>query len=117
MKLDKKTQQLINRLPKTVKVLHNTYKLRFVDRSDDPDWDDDTYGYIDLDASEIVIWKVVSPDRLVDTIFHEVLHGCIDSGNMRVFLKDEERLVQSLTTTLTCLLRDNKELFKCLIKN
>jgi hypothetical protein len=73
------------------------------------------YGETNYDKAEITIWPAnhQSPERLVGTVIHELLHVIYDNeGLASVYntVGDEERVVLAFETGLVSLFRDNPKL-------
>jgi hypothetical protein len=71
------------------------------------------YGETDYDKAEITIWPAnhQSPERLVGTVIHELLHVIYDNEELAGAVGEiEETIVVGFETGLVSLFRDNPKL-------
>lgn len=65
---------------------------------------------------EIGINLSVSPEEVVNSMIHEVLHGIVDVYHLPVDEAAEEEYVRQLCGPLTALIRDNPDVIKWMVK-
>lgn len=95
----------MKQLPSSVRV--GPYDFKIIS----PVQDQNNWG--ELSYTEHVIrlrGNFPSPQMMVDTVLHELLHACWFTGGLGKKV-GEERAVNTLSTQLTQVLRDNPELF------
>ncbi len=86
-----------------VKILGIPYKIEYVDNIPETI---DTVGYFIPKSQKILIKKGLPKELTEQTILHETLHG-IFLGLGEYELGENEKLVQSLATTLYQLFKEN----------
>jgi Zn-dependent peptidase ImmA (M78 family) len=89
-----------------IKVLGRRVKLKFENISD--------YGHLSECGKVITINKNLSPDDMLDTIIHEILHVIFSVTGMPT--ECEETIVHGLSAGLTTVLIDNPNLRKTINK-
>lgn len=76
---------------------------------------DGDFGTFDYNDHEIEIEETIPSDALVaSTLLHEIIHAIIHIYRIKV--PDEEALVEILETSLLQVLKDNKTLFRAILK-
>jgi hypothetical protein len=95
-------------LPKQVKVGPYTFQINARGRS----WFRDTESYGQMVASELEIDIVIHPKPIVvlDTLIHEIFHAIWYVSHLQEKDDDEERIVCTMATAWTAVLRDNPDL-------
>jgi hypothetical protein len=96
---------VLRTLPRRIKVGAYDWRIKV-----DPGPSED-YGETNFDKAEITIWPAnhQSPERLVGTVIHELLHVIYDGINARE-RELEEPVVVGFETGLVSLFRDNPKL-------
>lgn len=96
------------KLPASVRIAG--YKCKIARKALDGD-----FGTFDYNTNEIEIEESIDSDALeASTLIHEMVHGIIHVYKIKV--PDEESLVEILETALVQVLRDNKTLFRAILK-
>jgi hypothetical protein len=75
------------------------------------------YGTFDYNTNEIEIARetdFASEEQEASTLLHEIIHGVL--GIYKIKVPDEEEMVEKLETALIQVLRDNKTLFRAILK-
>ena len=86
-----------------MRVLGRSVSISYVDI------DDEHFGWLSADGSEIKIRKGMSAADTLDTIIHEVLHLIYTLLNVDVETQDEERVVSLTATVFSAILIENVE--------
>jgi hypothetical protein len=96
---------VLRTLPRRIKVGAYDWRIKV-----DPGPSED-YGETNFDKAEITIWPAnhQSPERIVGTVIHELLHCIYGDAGLDVN-DEEERVVVSFETGLVSLFRDNPKL-------
>jgi hypothetical protein len=98
---------VLRTLPRRIKVGAYDWRIKV-----DPGPSED-YGETNFDKAEITIWPAnhQSPERLVGTVIHELLHVIYDNEELDGAVGDiEEPVVVGFETGLVSLFRDNPKL-------
>ena len=96
------------KLPGSVRI--GPYKCAIVRKPLDGD-----FGAFDSNTNDIEIDDAIASDALeASTLLHEIVHGVISIYRIKV--PDEESLVEILETALLQVLKDNKTLFRAILK-
>jgi len=97
-------EAVLRTLPRRIKVGAYDWRIKV-----DPGPSED-YGETDFDKAEINIWPAnhQSPERLVGTVIHELLHVIYDAAGLEGLA--EEPVVGGFETGLVSLFRDNPKL-------
>lgn len=97
-----------------VSVGHVTYDLEFV--KDLKNWRGvDLMGNCDHRNLRLELDEDLHPRHVGNTLLHEILHAIW--GVYRLPVKDEERYVETLATTLVSLFRQNPRLYEVITRN
>lgn len=91
---------------KQIKIGSTYYSIELVDRLESKD----TValdGNLRFDESEIKLRASLSPQRLVQTLFHEIIHGIFD----QVARDADDQTIDALAHGIMQVLRDNPALF------
>jgi hypothetical protein len=99
-------EAVLKTLPRRIKVGAYDWRIKV-----DPGPSED-YGETNFDKAEITIWPAIhqSPERLVGTVIHELLHVIYDNEAIEDKRSSEEAIVVSFETGLVSLFRDNPKL-------
>jgi hypothetical protein len=100
-------EAVLKTLPRRIKVGAYDWRIK-VDTGPSED-----YGETDYDKAEITIWPAnhQSPERLVGTVIHELLHVIYDNEELAGAVGEiEETIVVGFETGLVSLFRDNPKL-------
>jgi hypothetical protein len=105
-------EAVLTTLPRRVKVGAYDWRIK-VEAGDSED-----YGEADFDKATISVWPAnhQSPERLVGTVIHELLHVIYDEKELSGAVNDgreqdtEEEVVVGFETGLVSLFRDNPKL-------
>lgn len=102
----------MNILIETVKILGSNYKLLRNVKDLRADNDNKLYGEINYMNLTISIRDEIPEDIMYETLLHEIVHGIDDKicGDLT------ENQVSRLASTLYCVMKDNKHLFKEMLK-
>lgn len=74
--------------------------------------------YDDVTSGDVIYYaKNQHRADLVDTIFHEILHGAFRVSEIKIHQRKEEEIVNKLSKTLLRMFRDNPELAQWLVAN
>lgn len=74
--------------------------------------------YDDVSSGDVIYYaKNQHRADLVDTIFHEILHGAFRVAGIKIHQRKEEEIVNKLSKTLLRMFRDNPEMAQWLITN
>jgi len=84
--------------PKTIEVLGETYKIKFVRR-----FKDDTVGLCDPNNHTITILKGMTKKETLCTFIHEVLHALSFEGDFKI----KHKTIYSLERAIFELIMDN----------
>lgn len=96
------------KLPASVRI--GPYQCRIVRKALDGD-----FGAFDSNTNEIEIDDAIASEALeASTLIHEMIHALIHIYKIKV--PDEEGLVEILETALLQVLKDNKTLFRAILK-
>jgi hypothetical protein len=100
---------VLRTLPRRIKVGAYDWRIKV-----DPGPSED-YGETNFDKAEVTIWPAnhQSPERLVGTVIHELLHVIYDNEKLGQDLHaavGEEEVVVAFETGLVSLFRDNPKL-------
>ena len=97
---------VLKTLPRRIKVGAYDWRIK-IDTEPSED-----YGETDFDKAEITIWPAnhQSPERLVGTVIHELLHVLYGEEEKTGAALGEEAIVVSFETGLVSLFRDNPKL-------
>jgi len=96
------------KLPAAIRI--GPYQCKIVRKPLDGD-----FGAFDSNTNEIEIDNAIASDALeASTVIHETVHGIIHIYKIKV--PDEEGLVEILETALLQVLKDNKTLFRAILK-
>jgi hypothetical protein len=103
--MNPEVEAVLKTLPRRIKVGAYDWRIKI-----DPDPSED-YGETDYDKAVITIWPAnhQSPERIVGTVIHELLHVLYDIKGLDADC-DEEAIVLSFETGLIELYRDNPKL-------
>lgn len=102
-------------IPTKVKVGYLTYDIQLVQNLFNEDGQA-LYGEQSSFEQYIRLNITAAEDQIKAAFIHEILHAIIDQY-YPMYLKHEERIVNSLTTGLTNLLNDNPDLMEYLCSN
>lgn len=94
-------------LPKTIRIGHTTFE---VIPEDAPFAGGNSIlcGQINYDKQVIRVYQQVGPDRLFETLMHEIMHGIAEFTNVDLSEADIDRFAHAV-----CMVhRDNPDLFK-----
>lgn len=98
------------KLPTTIRI--GGHKFKVVELPADTD----LHGECDVASHEFRLAKVFADDsQAADTILHEIMHGLWDQAHL-VEGDSEERVVYVLAGGLIQVIRDNKTLFRQILK-
>lgn len=100
-------EAVLKTLPRKIKVGAYDWRIK-VDTNPSED-----YGEADYDKAVITVWPAnhQSPERLVGTVIHELLHVIYaNTGLDEVQGDGEEKIVSGFETGLVSLFRDNPKL-------
>jgi hypothetical protein len=103
-------EAVLKTLPRRIKVGAYDWRIK-IDTEPSED-----YGEANYDKAEITVWPAnhQSPERLVGTVIHELLHVIYENEQLAgagvVSREPEERIVGGFETGLVSLFRDNPKL-------
>jgi hypothetical protein len=103
------------KLPPSIRIGFRTYDVTRIPDDAETDSGDALLGRHRWQG-EIGINLAVSPEEIVNSVIHEVLHGIVDVYNFPVDKTDEEEYVRQLCGPLTALIRDNPDVIKWMVK-
>ena len=92
------------RPPKHIRVGYRNWRIKCAELRD-------RYGECDKEAGLILYSPGQSPDVRLNTIIHEILHACFESGHV-VDSDDEEKTVTILANQLSDVLSSNPDLLQ-----
>jgi len=94
-------------LPKEIKVLGLTYKIKFVPLED---VGNDKLGWCDCTTLQLYIGEDQPKSALANTFLHEVIHAI--NYSMGIASGDEENLTNRLANGLCAVWKENPDVFK-----
>lgn len=94
-------------LPKEIKVLGLTYKIKFVPLED---VGNDKLGWCDCTTLQLYIGEGQPKSALANTFLHEVIHAI--NYSMGIASGDEENLTNRLANGLCAVWKENPDVFK-----
>lgn len=99
-------EAVLKTLPRKIKVGAYDWRIKV-----DPNPSDD-YGEANYETAVLTVWPAnhQSPERLVGTVIHEILHVIYGNEGIDVNGDGEEGIVCSFETGLVSLFRDNPKL-------
>lgn len=95
-------------LPKNVRLMGIIYDVVEVERLLDDNNIDKLNGQIDYGQTLISIEKSLSEQKKAATLWHEIIHGLLELGQ----IEHEEKLVRFLGNAICGFIQDNPELIK-----
>lgn len=102
---------MLENFPKNVRIVSVDYKIIFCDDLNEILDGVTAVGAIDFLKSQIRIYSKMSDMRIINTLFHEILHGIVYELNLCDCFKDkenEERLVDSIANVFADTINRNK---------
>lgn len=97
--------------PSEIKIFDIVYKIIYADKPSDVDIykRDSLWGQIDYWTRTIRIYRANRTyDDIMQTIWHEVIHGIAEALHIDGVINDENQIVDLLATGINSIISDNK---------
>ena len=98
-------------IPKRLKIAGKTVKVELIGLEQAQE--EEVWGQFMADEARIQICAEHTPEFVLDTLLHEILHACYAYWNMQDH-DDEERIVHTMASALQSLYTENANLLKCI---
>lgn len=101
----------MRKLPKEVKILHVTYKIKYVDNPSKVDLTErrSLWGQVDYWTRTIRIYSKGRPyEDIMQTLMHECVHAITSQQDIRDYKVNDEHFVDLFSMGMLSLLKENK---------